>query len=144
VSDSGLAAAPPPAASRPAGEREPVAGAPGWRVTRRVAPAADEEWRAPQRPRPVVADLSHSEAEMPPGALGVPACPPRRVGPPERRRRGISLLALAAAAAVVVIVLGLAAFDMRMPEWPQASPERPAMNAKSGQSAGDAPRERPG
>ncbi len=131
-------------ASRRGGEEDPVANAAGWRVTRRVAPSRESEIGASGRPRPAAAKVGPSGPQTLPGQLGVPARAPRRVGPPQRRGRGISFLALAAAAVVVVFVLGLAVLDMRTPEWPQAWPERPAMNGKSGHNPGEAPAARPG
>jgi hypothetical protein len=111
-----------------------VADAPGWRVTRRVWSPAGNQIRAPLRPRPAAPQPKPTDPQMAPAQLGVPARAPRRVGPPERRRHGISLLALAAAAAVVVFVTGLAVLEMRMTEWPQAWPGRSSMDGKSGQN----------
>jgi hypothetical protein len=112
----------------------PVADAPGWRVTRRVGSPTGNQIRAPLPPRPAAPQPKSIDPQTAPAQLGVPARSPRRIGPPERRRRGISLLALAAAAAVVMFVLGLAALEMRMTEWPQASPGRSSMDDKSGQN----------
>jgi hypothetical protein len=107
--DSAARAAPRLMPSRPAGGGDPVSGAPGWRVTRRVAPSAESESSLRRRPG-VAAAPAEGAATSTADQLGVPACLPRRAGPSGRSGRGISLLALAAAAAVVALVLGLMAF----------------------------------
>jgi hypothetical protein len=101
--------APSPTASQPAAGGEPVDGAPGWRVTRRVGSAVEDTAGAA-------------------GPLGAFARSPRRVGAPGRRSRGISLLALAAAAVVVVFVLGLAALDAQRLDLDSSSGDQPALN----------------
>ena len=148
----GVRSAPPLTASRAPAEgrpvaAEPVAGAPGWRVTRRVAAPAEPAAGAPPRPRastvaapsaapegrlrtperapgslvakgPVAASGRSRAPERPADQAAALAFSPKRVAGAGRRGRGISLLALAAAAAVVVSVLGLAALDAQRRDLP--------------------------
>ena len=125
----GVRGAPPMTASQASAEgrplvAEPVAGAPGWRVTRRAAAPVEGAAGTPRRPRatPVVRPSERPEGRSPEAAPGRPAVlarPPRRVAAVSGRRgRGISLLALAAAAVVVVFVLGLAALDAQRRDLP--------------------------
>jgi hypothetical protein len=107
--DPAARAAPRLTPSRPAGGGDPVSGAPGWRVTRRVAPSAESQPGVPRRPWTAAAPAAPA-ATSTVGQLGVPACAPRRTGPSGRSGRGILLLALAAAAGVAALVLGLMAF----------------------------------
>ena len=128
---------------------EPVAGAPGWRVTRRVAAPVEGAAGTPRRPlaTPVATPSAAPEgwSRSPKGAPGQPAVlarSPRRVaGGSGRRGRGISLLALAAAAVVVVFVLGLAALDAQRRDLPVPWGERaatpPAGAALTGQARSD-------
>jgi hypothetical protein len=150
---SGARRAPPLTGSWSAPEGEPVAGAPGWRVTRRVASPSEGAAGAPQRPGVTIqAETVRSGPQAMPGQFGVLARSPRRVGAPDQGRRGISFLALAAAAVVVMFVLGLAALDTERLHWPLAWAERPALNpdghpagaGPTGEAAGGALTERPG
>jgi hypothetical protein len=108
--DPAAGAAPRLMPSRPAGGGDPVSGAPGWRVTRRAAPSAENGPGLRRRPGTAPAP-AEPDAESTADQLGVPACAPRRAGPTQRSARGISLPALAvAAAAVLALALGLIAF----------------------------------
>ena len=147
----GVRRAPPMTASQAPAEgrplvAEPVAGAPGWRVTRRAAAPVEGAAGTPRRPRatPVVRPSERPEGcRSPEGAPDQPAVlarSPRRVaGGSGRRGRGISLLALAAAAVVVVFVLGLAALDAQRRDLPvpwgeQAATPPAAATALPGQA----------
>ena len=122
-------AAPPRIAARPppegvALEGEPIAGAPGWRVTRRAGAGAEVTAGPSLRP-------ADSGAAEPPHAVpGEPATlvrSPRRAAAAGRRGRGISLVALAAAAVIVTFVLGLAALDAG--SWGEHAATSPAAAA---------------
>jgi len=103
----------------------------------------EEQALARRRPRPPIAPAESAEPQRLPDQLGVPARAPRRFGPPDRDRRGMSLLALAAAAAIVVLVLGLAVLDMRAPAWPPTSFAAPTTTG-AGQTSGNASAGPPG